>query len=101
MMILYTVSNHTMRAILTEDNLGSHEEFLKKLKRRPFKKDITFDDAHRFLTSSRVGFTVLSNGSHFHFRKDGVRITIARKNLEAYNIKQILEALQTLGIDID
>lgn len=79
--------------------MGSFEKYLEKIQQRPMRTDIGFDETYTFLTSKKVGFKAVDNGgSHCKFRKDGKLITIPRKNLKGYTIRQILEVLDELDI---
>lgn len=80
--------------------MSTFDKFLKKLKQKPPRTDIGFDEAYSFLTNPKVGFVAVCRGSsHYVFRHDGINpITIPRQTLKAYSINQILQALEKLGI---
>ena len=80
--------------------MSTHDKFLAKLKQKPTRTDIGFDETYHFLTSEKVGFVAECRGSsHYVFRHEGINpITIPRQTLKAYNIRQIVAALESLGI---
>ena len=80
--------------------MSSYKKFIDKLQKSPCLNNISFDDAYNFLTSDKVGFKAFDNGgSHCQFRKKGVRpLTIPRRTLKEYNIKQILVTLEEMGL---
>lgn len=79
--------------------MSNYDKFLEKLLQKPTRTDITFEETYNFLTSDRLGFESTDNGgSHCKFRKDGRLLTIPRKPLKSYMIKQIIEVLQDLEL---
>ena len=79
--------------------MSNYDKFLEKLLQKPIRTDITFEETYTFLTSDKVGFISHDNGgSHCKFRKDGRLLTIPRKPLKTYMIKQIIEVLQDLDL---
>lgn len=79
--------------------MSNYNKFLEKLLQKPIRTDITFEETYNFLTSEKLGFLATDNGgSHCKFRKDGQLLTIPRKELKPYMIKQIIEVLQDLEL---
>lgn len=79
--------------------MGNYEKFIKKLLHTPTRTDITFEEAYKFLTNQKVGFSVRHNGSHYTFYQKGINpITIPKDILKHYAIKNIIKALQDLGL---
>lgn len=79
--------------------MGNYQKLLKKLLQKPIRTDITFGEVYNFLTSDEIGCTATDNGgSHCKFRKGERLITIPRKEIKAYTIKQIKELLDELGL---
>ncbi len=79
--------------------MSNFDKFLEKLLQKPPRTDISFEETYNFLTSDKVGFISYDNGgSHCKFRKDGLLLTIPRKTLKCYMIKQIIEVLQDMDL---
>ena len=82
--------------------MGQKEKLIKRLKTKP--RDFTFDEAETllgYLTYSRSNKGKTS-GSRIKFFKDGICIILhkphPRKELLAYQIKQIIEILTEEGL---
>jgi len=79
--------------------LGNFEKFLAKLLQKPVRTDITFQEMYNFLTCSKIGFDAHDNGgSHCKFRKGGELLTIPRKDIKPYLIRQVIEKLENMGL---
>ena len=80
--------------------MGSLDKYIDKLLQKPYRTDIGFEETYVFLTNEKIGYTAKDNGgSHCHFRKEGYpRLTIKRATLKVYSIKQIIDALEEIGI---
>lgn len=80
--------------------MSSLDKYIDKLLQKPYRTDIGFEETYNFLTSERVGYTAKDNGgSHCHFKKAGFpTLTIKRATLKVYSIKQIIDALEEIGI---
>ena len=54
---------------------------------------------YNFLTCEKMGFVALDNGgSHCKFRKGGKLLTIPRKNIKPYLIKDVVKCLEDLDL---
>ena len=79
--------------------MSNFDKFLEKLLQKPPRTDISFEETYNFLTSDKVCFISYDNGgSHCKFRKDALLLTIPRKTLKCYMIKQIIEVLQDMDL---
>ncbi len=82
--------------------MGKLEKLIERLKSNP--KDFTFDEMHSLLLA--LGFEISNkgktSGSRVKFFKDGVCIILhkphPRKELLAYQIKQVIETLSEEGL---
>ena len=82
--------------------MGKLEKLIERLKSNP--KDFTFDEMHGLLLA--LGFEISNkgktSGSRVKFFKDGVCIILhkphPRKELLAYQIKQVIETLSEEGL---
>ena len=82
--------------------MGKLEKMIERLKSNP--KDFTFDEMQSLLSS--LGFEISNkgktSGSRVKFHKDGILISLhkphPRKELLAYQIKQIVEILLAEGL---
>ncbi len=82
--------------------MGRKEKLIAKLKSRP--KDFTFDEMQTLLEA--LGFSIKNqgktSGSRVMFIKDNIPIRLhkphPRKELLEYQVKQIIEVLQSEGL---